>query len=418
LDDFELSDIIQEPLNLPQTDFLVPTVNYAEIEVEGLSPQLALKQAVQLANEDAYEYIGDAEIQRVVESQDINTGKNSFEMAPVSVNLPKNSSTPANIDEIIRSHPKAQMIFDYVMNEALIIRDQNVSNSDFGDANPDIYLVDEFDDYNSVIASQSKQTHQIKFITDILPDDIISIFKTRMDTDGSYRAGYSGVLTINPNAKSDNSWYLKADNFIDLMKLSAQIEYFKIEREFDNGNLENIYETLDCPHSLYKKYVSNTGKDPIDKHPDIMEKFHFPTKSASDYKPNALETLLNFAKSKEKTISTEMDEALDEFSDSTGQTVEELLADGDIYETQSIRDKYDYHQGKALAITKIIDFLSNNDLGKSLQRISNLATETHDLWSFQKNQQGLSGENETYSIFMKELDKLSLTPPNQISPQL
>ena len=418
IEDFEWQGIIQDSIDLPQTTFLVPTVNYAEIEVEDLSPQLALKHAVQLANEDAFEYIGDAEMQRVIASQDIVTGKNSFEIAPVSVNPIANSANPDNAEEIIRSHPKGQMIFDHVMNEALIIRDQNVSNSDFGDVNPDIYLVDEFDDYNSVIASQTKQTQQIKFITDIIPADIISIFETRMDTDGSYRVGYSGVLTINPNDESDNSWYLKTDNFIDLMKISAQIEYFKIEREFDNGNLENIYETPVCPHSLYKKYVSNTGKDPIDKHPDIMEKFHFPTKNPSDYKPNTLETLLNFAKANEKDILTEMDEALDEFSDSTGQTVEELLADGDIHETQSIRDKYDYHQGKASAIAIIIDYLSNNDLQKSLDRIPKIATETHDLLSFQRNQQGLTGEDEIYSIFMKELDKLSLTTATKKTPQL
>lgn len=413
----DMDDILQESANLPTTSFSVPTVNYASIEVEELSPQLALKQAVQMANEDPFEHIGDAEIQRVLESQDNITGENHYGMAPVSINpdtTPSDSNT-AFIAQIF-NHPKSKMIFDHVMNEALIIRDQNVSNSDFGDANPEIFIVEEDDDYNFEIARQTPRTHQISFIYDIDPTDIDSIFNAKQNEDGSYSVGFSGNLSIDKGKESTNSWRLKADNFNDLMKIKTQIDFFKIEREVKNGNLENIYETNACPNSLYKRYVSNTGNDPLDNHPDIMEKFHFPPKFASNYKPNALETLLNLAKTSEITILNDMDEALDEFSDGTGRTVEELLQDGDIHHTQTIRDKYDYYHGKLDAIKSVLTLLSTNNLDKALNAIPKLSTKTQDLLSFQKHQQGLQGETEIYSGFVKEIDNLHLTPKAQNQP--
>lgn len=406
----QVSNILDMKTVPDNLSFLVSTANYADIEVESLSPQLALKEAVQMANNDPYEYIGDANIQRLVTDQVPTTGELIFDESPTQIEYP--SSISEEDMNFIDNHPKLNTLLISVNNEALEIRNEDVSAGQIGDANPDITIIEESVDYNFEVQQQVSRTNPFIFIDfKITPSEINKIFNIDSKDKSIFNVGFSGVIS-NDSSDSSKTWKIEASNFNELMEIKAKINYFLIDRAHDLGNLETIYGTDTCPYSIYKAYVSNTGRDPLEKHPDIMEKYHFPPKFASDYKPNSLETLLNSAKSNEALVLKEMDEALAEFSDGTGKTVDELLQDGDIVDTLQIRNKYNFYQGKLSAFETIFILLSTNDFENTAKVISETLNKTEQPYSFQRNQTGFEGEIEIYKSFMAELDELKLSNNN------
>jgi len=412
LEGSELDRLSGDTLNIPKATFFVPTVNYADIEVSTISPNIAVSEADSMAQEDPFEYIGDSEVGRVISDQDSITGELHFEDDVITVDPEANPFEENKNAFKIESHPNYKKILDKVKDMALTSRDENVTNGDFGDAHPEIYIVDEFDDTRQAVVNQVKPIPEMSFVYDITQEDISSIYDNPEFTDGAFAIGFSGKIKKFVDTDRPNAWIIYANNFEEIMTLRERITFFKIEQAFLEGNLENVYATKELPQSVYEKYVNSTGKDPLDKHPDIMESYHFPLKSRDEYAPNAIETLLNNAQKLEESILMEMNGALSEYRDKSedviGNIIGDILKNGDMAESQNVGDKFNYHNGKLTAITTIKTALKSSTLDQALELIFDKSKKCHDLWSFQKNQQGLSGENEVYTKFTGDIEKLKL----------
>lgn len=279
LNDVAINRIIGEDMNIDNITFRIPTANYTEMEMSDLTPKLALRAAVVNANEQSFKYIGNSELSHMLDNKDYATGRIQLCDENVIINSHESPfDKETSSFKKLKAHPNFQNLVDRATDLALSARDENVTNGDIGTAYEDIYYEDELEDFDATINEQVLQYRPFIHIENLSYDEIASIYDISIDNPDT---GYSGVIELVPG--TIDTYSLSANNTLELIALKDEAEFYKIA-QINYNDLSLLYSSIDLPMWLYEKYVSATGLDPLEKHPDLVENFHFPTNPT---KPNA-----------------------------------------------------------------------------------------------------------------------------------